>query len=506
MRKLFIYFIILFFGIITRSNASHIVGGDITVKWLNGNEFEVTLRFYRDCLNGQTGTEFPSTITLGMYDKITNLEQQTFSLNLVLDDTLKLGDSCYTPPNLCVEQGNYTGTITIPDNPNGYYLSWQKCCRNGIIDNILDPGNTAITYYVEIPDPALHNSTPVFGNYPNAYMCRDYLNVQNFSCIDADGDSLVYSLITPLNDNVGSTDPNPPPSPGPYPLIGWKPPYDATNMVGGTPSMSINAQTGILTAKPNNFGVFVFAVRVEEYKNGVKLGEIRRDIQYQVLACNFNDPPQFDDPLVSTITSIADTTYEILAGDSMCVDISLSDPNLIDKLTIKATTGSELLSGAEGVPITFFKADSSFGKVGSKICVHTTCDNIRETPYRVTFYGQDFSCYGTDTVWLKMGFRIISPFDGSIRKPVPNVFTPNDDGKNDYYQVNASVNYCFDTFEIEIYNRWGLLVLKSNDFLFQWDGKNQKGKELPGGVYYYILKANFRDSNFQDNGFIQLMR
>src|SRR4051812_16877879 len=107
-----------------QSFATHIVGGDITLKYLNPNIFQVTLRFYRDCLSGTAA--FDNPITLGVYDRSTNVEAFQFNMPLVSSTVLALGDSCFTPTGLCVEEGIYIDTISLADNPNGYYISWQR--------------------------------------------------------------------------------------------------------------------------------------------------------------------------------------------------------------------------------------------------------------------------------------------------------------------------------------------------------------------------------------------
>ena len=165
---------------------------------------------------------------------------------MVKRDTLKLGDQCYVPPGLCVEEGIFRDTIDLPNNPNGYYLSWGRCCRNAGIQNIVAPLTIGMVFYAEMPDPALHNSSPVFGKYPNAYMCQSQLNTQNFSCYDIDGDSLAYSLITPLA--VTNANSIPPPAPKPYLNVTWQAPYKASDMMGGSPVMAIDPKSGILTA------------------------------------------------------------------------------------------------------------------------------------------------------------------------------------------------------------------------------------------------------------------
>jgi len=74
---------------------------------------------------------------------------------------------------------------------------------------------------------------------------------------------------------------------------------------------------------------------------------------------------------------------------------------------------------------------------------------------------------------------------------LPNIFTPNNDGKNDFFRP---IGYqSIDYIEIEIYNRWGKLVYRTNDININWDGTNFKnGSQQKEGVYFYICKINAR--------------
>ncbi len=66
---------------------------------------------------------------------------------------------------------------------------------------------------------------------------------------------------------------------------------------------------------------------------------------------------------------------------------------------------------------------------------------------------------------------------------VPNAFTPNNDGVNDYFNILIAN---LKSYNIKIFNRYGSIVFTSNKILDSWDG-NFKGKPLPVGVYYFII-------------------
>lgn len=82
---------------------------------------------------------------------------------------------------------------------------------------------------------------------------------------------------------------------------------------------------------------------------------------------------------------------------------------------------------------------------------------------------------------------------------LPNIFTPNGDGSNDFFFLEALEATAS---EIRIFNRWGETVYSSKE-IFQWDGKLANGNECTEGVYYYTITTK-NDMIFQ--GFISLMR
>ena len=80
---------------------------------------------------------------------------------------------------------------------------------------------------------------------------------------------------------------------------------------------------------------------------------------------------------------------------------------------------------------------------------------------------------------------------------IPNVFTPNNDGVNDLFFLK-SIN--LDEITIIIIDRWGhkIYELTSDKGNVAWDGKNQLGKEVAEGTYFYIIKAKGKDGSSYD--------
>ena len=95
----------------------------------------------------------------------------------------------------------------------------------------------------------------------------------------------------------------------------------------------------------------------------------------------------------------------------------------------------------------------------------------------------------------------VTPLDKDVF--VPNVFSPNGDGKNDMLFVYG--NY-IDKLELHIFNQWGEKIEMINDPKKGWDGK-YKGKAQPVGVYVYVLQATLSDGrSVKTKGYITLLR
>lgn len=82
---------------------------------------------------------------------------------------------------------------------------------------------------------------------------------------------------------------------------------------------------------------------------------------------------------------------------------------------------------------------------------------------------------------------------------VPNIFTPNGDGRNDEFKVTGNG---VKTYAITIYNRWGEKVYESTDIESSWTGQGAHD-----GTYYFIMKAETTSGKaFEKQGYVQLLR
>lgn len=103
--------------------------------------------------------------------------------------------------------------------------------------------------------------------------------------------------------------------------------------------------------------------------------------------------------------------------------------------------------------------------------------------------------------------KITINYTQEIKKvKIANVFTPNNDGINDYFLFDGLSSPC-DKAEIVIYNRWGQEIYTLPSISFKWDGKNKDGQDVTEGVYFYI--ASFKKYGQEQkslHGTITLMR
>jgi gliding motility-associated-like protein len=93
---------------------------------------------------------------------------------------------------------------------------------------------------------------------------------------------------------------------------------------------------------------------------------------------------------------------------------------------------------------------------------------------------------------------------------LPNVFTPNGDGRNDLFVPRG---LCFvERVDLQIFNRWGQLVFQTEDPAINWDGNNLNGENLPAGTYFYkglIFERRLSGTVISDtpvSGYIELVR
>jgi len=175
----------------------------------------------------------------------------------------------------------------------------------------------------------------------------------------------------------------------------------------------------------------------------------------------------------------------------------------LNNFDVKASGGGTVEMGqtvnlyavSTGSPLTHFDWTPSNGLS----C--TECANTVAQPGETTIY----TVIGTDTNGCTASDTVSVDVIEDHSNWLPNAFTPNGDGNNDYFQMYGNLEGVHE-MQIMIFDRWGEEVYESSSTDFKWDG-TYKGKPAPLGVYAFVLKLNFLDgSDKMKKGSVTLIR
>ena len=339
------------------ARATHIVGGEMELMHQTGDNYLLILNLYFDAYNGSPNA-LDADLTASIFQKSNNNRKMNVVLPLVSNTFVNYTNPACAVPTLSTRKLVYRKQISLSangfDHPLGYYVAVERCCRNNNISNIIAPGAAGQAFYLEFP-AVVRNGQPFIDSTPRIfppladYACRNELFYYDFGGVDADGDSLAYDLVTPLNGHSDSDLPKPAAAlPAPYSLIDWRLGLGANNQIPGNPSLRIDSQTGRLTVRPANIGLFVFGVRCSEYRDGEKIGEARRDFQMQVLNCAINQKPSIvlqPSPTSPVPYRPGRDTLHFFPGSNRCVQLRFTDPDPGSRLalSIRAVNFSGLM-------------------------------------------------------------------------------------------------------------------------------------------------------------------
>ena len=305
MKKLFTT---LFFCMIAYATfAAHTKGGWMYYSYLgpgtapNTARYKITLKIATKCILDNPA-QFCSSVIISIFkgDNYQLQERQSVLYTSSVDI-----HNCNLPqchpctsfiPDLCVKITTYEFIKDLPITPQGFIISYQRCCRISGIINMKPPSDqVGDTWTINIPGNAESplaplNSSAIFPQNDTAIICRDNYFTYNFGAFDPDNDSLSYAFTdayvgTPDGITGGSCSNNlalPPP----YLSIDYMPPYSGTNPLGN--AVTIDPSTGMVVGvAPGVSGIYVLTVTVSEYIRGttIKKGEVRKSLHVEVADC-----------------------------------------------------------------------------------------------------------------------------------------------------------------------------------------------------------------------------
>jgi gliding motility-associated-like protein len=327
--------------------ATHNRAGEITYTHIEGLTFDFTITTYTD--PGSPADRDALTISWG--------DDQM--------DTLPRSGIVSLAPN--VQQNSYYGTHTY-SGPGLFEISMVDPNRVEDILNITGSVNVpfCLITVLNIIDPIAfgYNSSPVLLNPPIDYANVGNLFIHNPGAFDPDDDELKYSLVVPLQ----------------YPGVvvpGYEYPDDRTD--DPTDSFSIDSITGdVVWDVPPMPGIFNIAILIEEFRDGLFVGSVLRDMEIFVEETSNNAP---------VISNLNDTC--IFAGDFLSLVVTASDTSTL------ADAGQTLTMSAEGGPFFIDLSPATFSSTSSTSVVtgtfnwQTVCGHVREQFYEVIFKVED---------------------------------------------------------------------------------------------------------------------
>ncbi len=346
MTRLLLTFLVIFFIGIS-SFATHIVGGEFEIVHIEDNTYLFRQIQYFDDIYGNPQAQDDS-VSASIFRKSDDIYVRNVTMYLTEDEIIPYSNPSCTNNIIITKRLVYERVVELSpgdfDDPEGYYMVWERCCRNHNITNVMSPDITGQTFYIEF-SPLMKNgerfinSTPTLFPPLRDYACINQFYYADFKGFDQDGDSLTYSLVTPLNSSEAGINPNPlpVPKPKPHPLINWNEGYDSILQVPGPEPLNIT-KDGLLRVTPAEEGLYVFSVKCEEFRDGEKIGEVIRDFQLFVVDC----PPPGNKPQILAkapgsnqfLPDIDNVTINY--GEDTCFEIIVNDGDSSEFIRVRA--------------------------------------------------------------------------------------------------------------------------------------------------------------------------
>ena len=256
----------------TAGKASHIMGGELVYKHLGGLDYEVTLVIYRDCYGIPVYS--PETITISSVacGLSVTMTVDTIGMAQLASGCSNLLTTCQGGTLPGAEVYAYRDTVTLPTACADWVFTWSSCCRNGAITNLMNASNYGYSVTAHLDNVnVVSNSSPVFQELDMPFTCNNSMYCVANGAYDPDGDSLVYSMVNPVDDGGA--------------LIPYNVPYSVADPFPTAGGHAFDPVTGNHCAVPSMTGAWAVAYKVEEYRNGSLVGWSVRDIQFWSSVC-----------------------------------------------------------------------------------------------------------------------------------------------------------------------------------------------------------------------------
>jgi gliding motility-associated-like protein len=449
--------------------ATHNMAGDITYTKVGGNTYEFTITIFADNIGGRDAINSNKDIEVFWGDG------QNSTLTVISENPVL--------PDNSVLKRIWRTTHTFP-GPGSYTVRIEDPNRNSNVVNMSDSRNTPFTISSKIRVLQFSNqanNSVQLRNDPIDNACAGARYVYNPGAFDVDGDALVYELA----ESRGRSN---------QIAAGYTFPSSSDTAI------YVNKTTGDLVwHTPNAPGVYNVGILIREYRNGVEIGNVLRDLQIIVKAGCVNQPP--------VIT--AQSLYCVSAGDTLTAPISASDPDLVDKVSLSA----------QGLilepPInTGGRVSMNFGVVGNpsnaSLIWRTLCSDVRQLPYRLSIKALDDASNRSSenndlAAYHTMRIRIVAPAPENVTATAngrniilnwDNTSCQNAIGYHIYRRIDSS-GFVPNECQIGVPDNIGYTRLTSITGLTNTsfiDDNNGEGL-IPGQRYCYLVTKHFDDGD-----------
>lgn len=400
--------VLLWGGGIQQASASHLVGADLTYTCLGNGQYEVTLTLYRDC----GGISAPTNALINIASASCGITAPSVTLALdAANSGIEVSQLCPAalPLSECngastypgIEVYVYTGIVTLPQGCDDWTLSYSLCCRNPDITNLVSPDVNDLYVETTINNVnGLCNNSPSFTTRPIPYICAGQLFNFNHGVVEPDGDSLIYTLVSPMTTNGVN--------------IAHSGTFTATNPLTTTPanSFGFNTSTGQMSFTPvaGVAQTAVVTMVVFEIRNGDTIGTIMRDMQIVVLPNCTNTNVNTSAPPITIAGGSYDPvsrSFIICQGDTLLFSLTVNDPNATDTIeldNINTNLGAVFGPGNYALLPTYPNFPA-YNSMELYVVVYTSTANLGVNSFSIGF--TDNACPVPSTPVL--GFNLIVP-------------------------------------------------------------------------------------------------
>jgi gliding motility-associated-like protein len=348
LRTLLLFLLLLAAG---RSWATHNQAGEILVCHVGGLTYSVTIVTHTNPASPADRPEFVLEWGDGDIDTIPRQSANVITVaGIQVQRNVYVAEHTYWGPGIYtlqyIDPNRVAGVVNIPGSVNV-----PMCVQSQII--VIPNGNDCL---------------PQFLNPPLQNACLGVCWEHNPGAYDVDGDSLSYELRPCLGYDTSE-----PPDGYGDPIEGYLFPDQV--QPGANNQYSIDPVTGTITwCSPQEQGIYNIAFAVIEWRNGVQIGWVGRDMQVIVGACD-DEPP--------VVAEVLDTC--VLAGTTLIQGVQASDPDFGQTLTLTAFGGPFQVNSSPATFSSSPQANNVFGTFNW----NTNCSHVRQQPYQVNFRASD---------------------------------------------------------------------------------------------------------------------